>query len=320
MCWEPRSSDGFGGTGPDGSTVRVCRRHGTSTSSRPFWPASTFVRPAALSRPRYSHTRGLRRSASTSTTFDPVRARVSAMLQADVDLPSFGIEEVTTMVRGGLSTSAKRRFVRSMRNASARLSAWSAVTSGWDFAIGSKGTTASGTLPVRVSMSSGVLTVVLSCSRSRAPPAPAARPTSRPRARFRLLRGATGAVGTDAGCVVVSFTGAGAPLCGLSMSCTTRLSCLATPLAMSAARFGSVSVTAISMSTVSRGLVTVTFFARSSDVFGSFSCWMTGPSTWALVATCVYDLTRCRVNWEPERMFDSLALLSAMLTNCCTCA
>ena len=46
---------------------------------------------------------------------------------------------------------------------------------------------------------------------------------------------------------------------------------------------------------------------------------ITGWSTCALVATCVYDLTRCRVNWEPDRMFD-VVVESAMLTNCCTWA
>ena len=209
------------------------------------------------------------------------------MLQADVDLPSPGIGDVTTIERGGLSTSANRRLVRSVRKASARESVWSAVTSGCDFAAGSNGTRPSGTLPVRDSTSSGVLTVVLSCSRSRAPPAPSARPTSRPSARLRLLRGATGTVGTDAGCVVVSFTGAGAPLCGDSMSDTTRLSCLPTALAMSAARWGSVSCTEISMRTVSSGFVAVTRPASSPVVVGSLSWSITGASTCALVATCV---------------------------------
>jgi len=72
----------------------------------------------------------------------------------------------TTIERGGWSTSANRRLVRSVRKASARLSLCSVVTSGCAFAIGSNGTSPSGTLPVRASMSSGVFTVVLSCSRS----------------------------------------------------------------------------------------------------------------------------------------------------------
>ena len=43
-----------------------------------------------------------------------------ARLQAVVDLPSLATELVTTTVRGGLSTSTKRRLVRSVRKASPR--------------------------------------------------------------------------------------------------------------------------------------------------------------------------------------------------------
>ena len=75
-------------------------------------------------------------------------------------------------------------------------------------------------------------------------------------------------MGTVAGWVVVSLTGAGAPLCGLSICCTTSLSCWPTALAICAARSGSVSLTESWMSTVSSGLVAWTWPARSATRHG----------------------------------------------------
>ncbi len=122
MPRDPNSSLGLGGNGPLGRTSSrpPSSPHGSSTSSRSAAPISTDVRPAAVSIPRYSPNEGLRRSASTSTTLAPAWARAMARLHVVAVLPSADIELETMIIRGGVSTSTNRRFVRRWRNASDR--------------------------------------------------------------------------------------------------------------------------------------------------------------------------------------------------------
>ena len=77
--------------------------------------------PAPSTIARESATVGRRRSPSISVTGCPPIAMAAARFAAIVDLPSDCFGLVTTMMRGGLSTSMKARLVRSLRNASAVL-------------------------------------------------------------------------------------------------------------------------------------------------------------------------------------------------------
>ena len=90
-----------------------------STSERDAPPLSTVLNPTGPTKLRYLPNMGRRISPSTSTTLCSASAKASAMLIAVVDLPSFGIELVTTITRGGLSTARNCKLVRSLRNASA---------------------------------------------------------------------------------------------------------------------------------------------------------------------------------------------------------
>ena len=106
MAFEPRSSLGLGGIAPDAST----RRPGTSgwswmTSSGVTRPTSTSVRPAPSTMANESATVGRRRSPSIRVTVWPPMAIAAARLAATVDLPSDCLGLVTTMTRGGWSTS-----------------------------------------------------------------------------------------------------------------------------------------------------------------------------------------------------------------------
>ena len=92
------------------------------------WTTSSAVDPAhedvgeagaVDERRRSRRPSGRRRSPSIRVTGWPPTARAAARLAAMVDLPSPCCGLVTTMTRGGLSTSMKARLVRSLRNASA---------------------------------------------------------------------------------------------------------------------------------------------------------------------------------------------------------
>lgn len=120
MACDPSSSLGFGGMRPEPSTERFGKApQGWSTSVSSAVPVSTSVTPTPGTRLKTSTSVGRRRSPSTTTTFSPAAAMVTARLAVTVDLPSACIELVTTMIRGGWSTSRKLRLVRSSRRASA---------------------------------------------------------------------------------------------------------------------------------------------------------------------------------------------------------
>ena len=133
---EPSSSLGFGGIAPAGRKSSRPRCQWTRVLSKVAWPMRMSVSPREPSTPRYSATFGRRRSASSRSTFDSACARAIARLQAVVDFPSPGSDEVMTTVRGGLSTSTYCRFVRIVRKASERGLPRS-VTSGLVLASGS---------------------------------------------------------------------------------------------------------------------------------------------------------------------------------------
>ena len=105
MRREPSSSEGFGGICPAGSRVSSGTVVGSATSSRLTEAASSWDRPTSPSTENCWAIIGRRRSASTSSVGWPARAMTRARFAATVDLPSPGAEEVTTIERGGLSTS-----------------------------------------------------------------------------------------------------------------------------------------------------------------------------------------------------------------------
>ena len=109
---DPSSSLGFGGTAPEVRTVNPGKRVFCSTSSRDARPLSTVLNPTDPTKSRYLSNLGRRISPSTSTTLCSASANASAMFIAVVDLPSPGIELVTTITRGGLSTSRNCKLVR----------------------------------------------------------------------------------------------------------------------------------------------------------------------------------------------------------------
>ena len=106
MACDPRISLGLGGRAPEVSTLRPsmvgCDWRASASSRR---PASTSVRPTVSSTPAADATVGRRRSASTRVTDCPEPAMAAARLAATVDLPSPCLGLVTTIARGGLSTS-----------------------------------------------------------------------------------------------------------------------------------------------------------------------------------------------------------------------
>ena len=106
IALEPRISLGLGGRVPEVSTRRssivACSCTASASSRR---PVSTSVRPTVSSRSSMVAIRGRRRSASTRVTVWPERAIAAARLAATVDLPSPCLGLVTTIARGGLSTS-----------------------------------------------------------------------------------------------------------------------------------------------------------------------------------------------------------------------
>ncbi len=130
---------------------------------------------------------GRRISPSTSTTLCSASANANAMFIAVVDLPSFGIELVTTITRGGLSTARNCKLVRSLRNASAiaELSLSKDIAGSFRRSL-SSGMLPTSPTPVISSRISRSLTVLSSRSRRTARPIPNSTPSARPMAMLRV--------------------------------------------------------------------------------------------------------------------------------------
>ena len=101
---------------------------------------------------------GRRRSPSISIVFCPAAASTRARLAVTTDLPSPAFALVTTMLCGGLSTSTKRRLVRSWRSASAAGPVWDCTMPAEPSRSSSSdsGRIVRTLVPTRVSMSSTV--------------------------------------------------------------------------------------------------------------------------------------------------------------------
>ncbi len=146
---------------------------------------------------------------------------------------------------------------------------------------------------VRASISKAVRTCVSSTLRSTAWPTPSSNPSTTPRARFTVGRGAVGEVGGTAGSMTVAATNPfPVPPSGESSS-TALVRLAATASAMRAACTGSPSVAETLMSDVAVGVVTVSFVLSCTGVRSKESSSMTGFSTTVVVATLTKDFT-CR--------------------------
>ena len=101
-----------------------------------------------------------------------------------------------------------------------------------------------------------------------------------------VVRGLLGLVGGSAGSVSEAFTGTTSPVIELSSFWITTPSCVATALAMVAARSGLSFETETLMSTVSMGLVAVTCLPSLCTSMLSSSSSMTGWRTSGLPMIC----------------------------------
>ena len=107
---------------------------GCSASTKSASPTATELAPTLFCRPKSACWRGRRMSASTTTTFLPARASVTAMLATVTLLPSPCKLLVSMSVLALPSTFMKPRLVRSRRKASDTWSAESTrVTRSGDF-------------------------------------------------------------------------------------------------------------------------------------------------------------------------------------------
>jgi len=120
MRAELNSSEGQGGTGPDGSRNRLGNcGEGRITDSGAVFPARTVVSPAPDAMPRVLEIDGRRRSASTSSTRLPSCTITIAELILVVVFPSCGSGLVININLGGASGKESRIEVRRARYASA---------------------------------------------------------------------------------------------------------------------------------------------------------------------------------------------------------
>ena len=127
MACVSSTSAGFGGAGPVPMKLMplTC---GCVASSSDVRPTRTVTTPTEFSSPSSSATLGLRMSASMSSTERPDCAIDSARFVATSVLPSFGSALETRIAWLSPSMSENCRFVRSTRNASARLPPVSALS------------------------------------------------------------------------------------------------------------------------------------------------------------------------------------------------
>ncbi len=127
MALEPSSSLGLGGIEPLGNTDSPDGPYGRTASASGTSPVSTSVRPVRESRPEPES--DLRAAQISVDQHHPVArlGKADRKLAQMVDLPSSGIGLVTASTRAVPVASTKRRLVRSLRIASARMVATSAV-------------------------------------------------------------------------------------------------------------------------------------------------------------------------------------------------
>src|SRR4051812_16083878 len=86
--FEAKSSDGFGGTGPDASNdTRSTWGNGWTAADKGTSPKRTELNPTSLLTPKNSWIRGRRRSQHTMTTRWPDRARATPRLAMVVVFP-----------------------------------------------------------------------------------------------------------------------------------------------------------------------------------------------------------------------------------------
>ena len=187
-----------------------------------------------------------------SRTSWPAWAIAIATLVAVVDLPSPGIELVTTKTLLPASMSTNWRFVRSTRNASTR-GAWelSELTRGVRVVLASKAMPPRTGASTTASTSCTVFTEVSSSSRITAMARPSSRPRIPPSKRLRRGLGEIGSVGRVAGPTTVPLRFA-VFLPGSVSICSIRSSRVETTcLLIACAIFGSASTTWTLSSTVS---------------------------------------------------------------------
>ena len=216
---------------------------------------------------------------SSSATRLPASASAIARLIVVVDLPSLGIEPVTTKLdRPPMSRNC--RLVRSARNDSARGLRGSACTiSGRSFAFESKAIAPISGTSVTCATSRGDRTRLSSTLRSTAMPMLIASPTSPPSARFSGTFGLDGDSGGSASLTRVSRTGLAPSALDGSISGTALDRLAAIALARSAACTGSASSTVTVMSVVFSAADADTFLANSVEVMSRSIFAITGFST-----------------------------------------
>src|SRR5687767_12397800 len=119
MLADPSSSAGLGGMYPQGSTDNPLNR--VDWIAWEAWHLETIrsESPGVLWIRKCWCRAGRRRSASTTSTFAPLRARATARLAVVVVLPSPGFALVRTSARPPSEGDEKIRFVRRTRYASA---------------------------------------------------------------------------------------------------------------------------------------------------------------------------------------------------------
>ena len=106
MCWEPSSSEGFGGVSVQGRILNPEVDVVRSACSRGAAPMRTSGSPRPSSRSKLRCTPGRRRSASTRMTSSPARAITLAKFPATEDFPSPCTDDVTRMTLELLSIIA----------------------------------------------------------------------------------------------------------------------------------------------------------------------------------------------------------------------
>src|SRR4030042_3351462 len=106
--FDPISSEGFGGKGPDGMYKRLGIPVFFMCDSNSALPERKFESPASFSSPKTLWTLGFLISVSTTMTRTPVWASAIAVLITVVGFPSPGLGLVRRIFLGGLSEKERR--------------------------------------------------------------------------------------------------------------------------------------------------------------------------------------------------------------------
>src|SRR4030042_6729879 len=113
--FDPISSEGFGGMGPDGMYKRLGIPVFFMMDSNWALPERKFESPASFSSPKILWILGFLISVSTTMTRTPVWAIAIAVLITVVVFPSPGLGLVRRTFLGGLSEKERRTDVRMFR-------------------------------------------------------------------------------------------------------------------------------------------------------------------------------------------------------------